>query len=105
MSAFGGKADMTVCGNPLSRSLRRDCHFQIRQTGHAVLRCQCPFLTRSGLALELILVLNSASSAINFHPLHEGIVNGDNLSTDAAAVRVDIADFQPLVTKTINLRS
>jgi hypothetical protein len=21
MSAFGGKADMTVCGNPLSRSL------------------------------------------------------------------------------------
>jgi hypothetical protein len=30
MSAFGGKADMTVCGNPLSRSLlgaKRTCLF------------------------------------------------------------------------------
>jgi hypothetical protein len=30
MSAFGGKADMTVCGSPLSRSLsgvKRTCRF------------------------------------------------------------------------------
>jgi hypothetical protein len=33
MSAFGGKADMTVCGNPLSRSLlgaKRTCPFAKR---------------------------------------------------------------------------
>ena len=41
MSAFGGKADMTVCGNPLSRSLlgvKRTCRFALH----------IPLLTQSG---------------------------------------------------------
>jgi len=35
MSAFGGKADMTVCGNPLSRSLlgvKRTCRFALHMS-------------------------------------------------------------------------
>jgi len=35
MSAFGGKADMTVCGNPLSRSLlgvKRTCLFALHMS-------------------------------------------------------------------------
>jgi hypothetical protein len=41
MSAFGGKADMTVCANPLSRSL-------LGQSGHDVLRRTCLLMTQSG---------------------------------------------------------
>jgi hypothetical protein len=41
MSAFGGKADMTLCGNPLSRSLWG-------QSGRALLHCICPLMTQSG---------------------------------------------------------
>ena len=35
MSAFGGKADMTLCGNPLSRSLlvvKRTCLFALHMS-------------------------------------------------------------------------
>jgi len=35
MSAIGGKADMTVCGNPLSRSLigvKRTCGFALHMS-------------------------------------------------------------------------
>ena len=35
MSAFGGKADMTLCGNPLSRSLlgaKRTCPFALHMS-------------------------------------------------------------------------
>jgi hypothetical protein len=41
MSAFGGKADMTLCGNPLLRSLlgvKRTC----------LLHRICPLMTQSG---------------------------------------------------------
>ena len=37
MSAFGGKADMTVCGNPLSRSLfgaKRTCPFALHMSAN-----------------------------------------------------------------------
>jgi hypothetical protein len=37
--------------------------------------------------------------------LDERIVNSDNVSGDNAAIGVDVADFQPLVTKTIDLRT
>jgi hypothetical protein len=36
-SAFGGKADMTLCGNPLSRSLlgvKRTCHFALQMSAN-----------------------------------------------------------------------
>jgi len=41
MSAFGGKADMTVCGS----------RFRGRywgQSGHDFVRCICPLMTQSG---------------------------------------------------------
>jgi hypothetical protein len=41
MSAFGGKADMTVCGNSLSRRYWG-------QSGRALLHCICPLMTQSG---------------------------------------------------------
>ena len=41
MSAFGGKADMTVCGNPLLRSL-------LGAKRHDLLRRTCLLLTQSG---------------------------------------------------------
>jgi putative tryptophan/tyrosine transport system substrate-binding protein len=41
MSAFGGKADMTVCGNPLSRSL-------LSVTRNGLLHRICPPMTQSG---------------------------------------------------------
>jgi hypothetical protein len=37
MSAFGGKADITVCGNPLSRSLlgaKRTCPFALHMSAN-----------------------------------------------------------------------
>ena len=37
MSVFGGKADMTVCGNPLSRSLlgsKRTCPFAVHMSAN-----------------------------------------------------------------------
>ena len=37
MSAFGGKADMTFCGNPLSRSLlgaKRTCPFALHMSAN-----------------------------------------------------------------------
>src|SRR4029434_1452770 len=37
MSAFGGKADMTFCGNPLSRSLlgaKRTCRFALHMSAN-----------------------------------------------------------------------
>jgi hypothetical protein len=37
MSAFGGKADMTICGNPLSRSLlgaKRTCPFALHMSAN-----------------------------------------------------------------------
>src|SRR5262245_54208111 len=37
MSAFGGKADMTICGNPLSRSLlgaKRTCRFALHMSAN-----------------------------------------------------------------------
>src|SRR6185437_3899950 len=41
MSAFGGKADMTYCGNPLSRS-------RLIVSEHRLLHCTCPLMTQSG---------------------------------------------------------
>src|SRR5215475_2749287 len=41
MSAFGCKADMTVCGSPLSRSL-------LGESGHGLVQCKYLLLTQSG---------------------------------------------------------
>jgi hypothetical protein len=41
MSAFGGKADMAVCG------IRFRGRYWV-QSGHALLQCECPLLTQSG---------------------------------------------------------
>jgi hypothetical protein len=49
MSAFGGKADMTVCGNPLSRRYWG-------QSGRALLHCICPLMTQSGHRSRKVLV-------------------------------------------------
>src|SRR5512132_2964464 len=46
MSAFGGKADMTVCGNPLSRSLsgvKRTCPFALHMSANDPKRT-CPLV-------------------------------------------------------------
>src|SRR6476659_1180224 len=47
MSAFGGKADMTLCGNPLSRSLsgvKRTCLIAARMSAFDPKRTSCAAL-------------------------------------------------------------
>ena len=51
MSTFGGKADITVCGN----------RFRGRywgQSGHALLDCICPLMTQSGHAQRCLICRN-----------------------------------------------
>src|SRR5215470_4044688 len=46
MSAFGGKADMTVCGSPLSRSLlgvKRTCRFALHMSAYDLKRTLLAF--------------------------------------------------------------
>ena len=62
-------------------------------------------ITSKSIDAFSVIVLDVAGAAVNFHSLYERIVNGDNLSNDIAAVGVHAANFQPLITKTINLRS
>ena len=55
--------------------------------------------------LSLVFVLNSTAAAINLHPLDERVVDCNNVCGDGAAVSVHIAEFQSLVTKSIDLPS
>jgi hypothetical protein len=53
MSAFGDKADMTLCGNPLLRSL-------LGVSGHGLLQRKCPLMTQSGHETALDCAQNRA---------------------------------------------
>jgi len=60
MSAFGGKADMTVCGNPLSRSLlgvKRTCRFALHMSAFDPKRTPCHG-ARARICLGLSIVVN-----------------------------------------------
>src|SRR4029079_10464732 len=63
MSAFGGKADITVCGCPLLRSL-------LGQSGHWLLRRICLLLTQSGhwLLRRIGLLLPQGGHRFFYYP-------------------------------------
>jgi hypothetical protein len=59
MSAFGGKADMRLCGNPLSRSLVRRTRLLLTQSGHSP--CVGPRSTCWSFGKEVAFALRAAS--------------------------------------------
>src|SRR5215475_9310719 len=60
MSAFRGEADMTVCGNPLSRSLlgvKRTCLFALHMAAYDPKRTSCHG-AKARICLGLSIVVN-----------------------------------------------
>src|SRR5262245_4766860 len=90
--AFGGKADMPCC----TAHVRSDPKRTLSKVRRDFFRSKL---------LSLVFVLNSTAAAINLHPLDERVVDCNNVCGDGAAVSVHIAEFQSLVTKSIDLPS
>jgi hypothetical protein len=68
MSAFGGRADMTVCGNPLSRSLlgaKRTCPFALHMSANDPKRTSSPAKNQAHLKEKS----NSSSSLLSVRRL------------------------------------
>ena len=50
-----------------------------------------------------VFVLDSASAAIDFHALHKRIIDSGDVGSDKAAVSIDVADLQALVSESVEL--
>ena len=65
LSAFGSKADITVCGNPLSRSLlgaKRTSLFALQMSASDPKRLSCHG-AKAGICLGLSIVVNPPQGA------------------------------------------
>ena len=105
MSAFGGKADMTSCGNPLSRSLfgvKRTCPFALHMSAFDPKRTSQVLHVYSQLAQEVSGASPVGVSPNRFLDKDRRIVDRGNLAevggpsqreSQAAGTAVDIENL------------